>query len=200
MRLVQRKLTMTIVMLTTIFTTTFIYHKTQSFNKIYYQGVKFLEADFPSRSLPFFESAYGMNPYHGPLIQNLIGVYEQLGLTNRIHFIIQDIENSVFKKNSWSHEEYLDLAYFFYKREYFSLAEIFFKMQIKKKTTLKVQQDLAESLTWQKKYDEAISVYNDIVATGNFTNKIIFNLAECYRLIGDDKMAVKLYDQYIDEK
>ncbi|MCA9409236.1 MAG: tetratricopeptide repeat protein, partial [Candidatus Omnitrophica bacterium] len=85
-------------------------------------------------------------------------------------------------------------------REYFSLAEIFFKMQIKKKTTLKVQQDLAESLTWQKKYDEAISVYNDIVATGNFTNKIIFNLAECYRLIGDDKMAVKLYDQYIDEK
>lgn len=200
-----------------------VFHLTQSFLKDFAEGQRFFKQGDYSMALAYFSPALRAKPDNKDVLRYLAVTYGRLG---RKHDALEKMERLEQFSDKDSRMD-IQLADVYYELGYFEKAERFYRKVLQKHKTPATQRKLAEALAWQKKYDHAIGVleqlpesrenielmadiytwekeydkaimlYNRLIASKKATPDVILKLADALRFAKRDEEAIVLYEQYI---
>lgn len=225
----HRKAILSAFTLAVIFTTTFIFHQTQSFYKNFTRGAKHFDAGRYHRALPFLVSAYKMEPQNMKGATLLLWCYTRLGMREEA----KDVLETIWCAKPGDIGVMEELADALYGLEDYGRAEGLYRRILQERRGVRVEKKLAEVLVWQKKYEEAkpllqklmrtkardldfmefiadiyswskehdkaIELYEKLLSYGRRTDDITLKLADELRYAGRNEEAIELYNRYIEQ-
>ncbi len=222
-----RKLVLSLVTIAIIAGTTAIFQSTQSFYKDFAQGERYFRYRKYSKALPYFVSAYNLNPTSPEVLAYLLWTYQNLGMKKETGIILA----ALYKSDPENIAVLEQLADVYYSQSGFAQAEDMYRKILEIKDSFSVRRKLAEVVVWQKKYKEAvplleelmkekpddykliefyadvsswakeyekaISAYRELLSSGHGSRGTVLKLAEVLRFAGKDEEAVSVYDEYL---
>ncbi len=170
-----------------LFSTTFLFDLTQSFYKDYSKAVRYFQKGHYDEAVPLLLSAIQIEPKSAKAYALLLWSYEKLGKKEEA----KDVMEKVLLLNPDDLSIREQLADVYYGLSDYETAESLYRDILDKEPKKNIKKKLAEVLVWQKKYDEAIPVLEEL------TKAEPKNL-ELAELVADVYAWSKKYDKAIE--
>lgn len=182
-----RKLTLSLSIILIIFLTTVIFNSTQSFYKAFALGKYYFDKSQYQKAVPYFVSALRISPCNTRAARYLLWTYEKLCMKAEL----KEVADAMLRCNPKDPRLLLQLADSYYWLSDYKAAEDLYHRLSAEKPDFDVERKLAEVLSWQKKYDEAIPLLERLVK--NYPQN--FELTE---LLADVCSWAKKYDRSVE--
>lgn len=182
-----RRLVLSLSVILIILITTAIFHSTQSFYKAFAQGKHYFEKFQYQKAIPYLVSAFKMDPCNVRAAKYLLWAYEKSDMKDKLRETI----DVVLRCNPRDPALLVQLADTCYWLSDYGRAEDLYRKAAAAEPTFDTKRKLAEVLSWQKKYDEAIPILEELVKSEPRDFKLV-------ELLADVCSWAKKYDRSIE--
>jgi len=187
--MINKKIILSASVLTIIFTTTFVFGKTQTFYKAFSQGKKYFAQKQYAEAIPYLLRAFNMKPADPNIPLYLTSSYEKTGNRKEAARILNIAAK--FNPNDPVIQELLADSY--YSLQDYARAENLYREVLKVKSSRDLKRKLAEVLIWQKKYSDGIPILENVYNEDRNDCKVSGLLADAYLWTGEYKKSIIIY-------
>ncbi|NQT05946.1 MAG: tetratricopeptide repeat protein [Candidatus Omnitrophica bacterium] len=191
----MRKFILSLSLIFVIYSTTFIFHQTQSFYKSFAQGRRFYDSGDYRKALPYLASAHKMVPGDRKAAEYLLHNYEKLGMLKDATNVLE----TIWLEDPEDLDTIVWLAGSYYSLHDYANAELFYSDAVSMGGGPDVKRSLAEVLAWQKEYEAAAIVLKELVKEDPGSLENIELLADLYSWIDEFDTAAELYRDLLDK-
>ena len=196
MSLTQRKIFLSLGIIALVGTTTLVFHLTQGFYKRLMQGRNAFESGRYDQALQSFINAHRSKPDNRQAIKYLLWTYDKLDMKKEAKSLVEELIGDGYKNPLIITR----LADSYYKENNYQKAEELYRQSLANEDSLLVKRRLSQVLAWQKKYEEATAVLNEILKkdSKDIESKVL--LADLYMWRKVYAEAIKLYRDVLVSK
>ena len=185
----QRKIILPLATLAVIVCTSLVFQLTQNFYMDLIVGEKYYKDGQYDKALPYFLEAYSGAPQNIKAAVYLLWTYQRLGLKEESNELLKEI----WQYNPQDTKIMIQLADGLYGISNYSGAEELYRAALRIQGSANVKRKLAEVLVPQKKYGEAIVLFNELALENPEDLELKEYLADIYSWNGNYNEAVELY-------
>jgi len=189
--ILDKKVILSAALFDIIFTTTFIFDKTQVFYKAFSLGKRCFAEERYSEAIPYLLYSFNMKPADPNVLRYLVSSYEKTGNEKEAVRILNiGVKNN---PNDLGIQELLADNYYILQ-DYACAASLYQKV-LKLKSSQDLKRKLAEVLIWQKKYGDGIPLLEDVYNEERNNHKVAGLLADAYLWVGEYKKSIAIYKE-----
>jgi len=187
----NKKIILSVSVLAIIFTTTFVFGKTQTFYKAFSQGKRYFAEARYAEAIPYLLRAFDMKPADPNVPRYLASSYEKMGNKKEVVRILNIAVK--FNPNDPGIRELLADNY--YSLQDYARAESLYRGVLKVKSGRDLKRKLAEVLIWQKKYGDGIPLLEGVYNEDRNDHKAAGLLADACLWAGEYKKSIAIYKE-----
>lgn len=188
-----RKIVLTFSTAAIVAATAVIFHSTQSFYKAFSLGKRYFRRAEYQKSLAYFVAASKMEPSNLKVADYLIMAYQKLGMKKEAEDTLEHIGNTGQKDLKIIER----LADAYYSLSDYEKAENLYHGLLEQGDSFNIKRKYAEVLAWQKKYQEAALLLEDLIKERPNDLKIMKFLADIYLWAKEYDKSIMLYKKIL---